>query len=93
MEEFILDAFDLTGLSFRTSAGKERVMKALDYAGGLYNELKVHGGSLTRDRLLAILLIGITDDLLQQREANARNEIGLSELLNSLDELLSDRGF
>ena len=93
MEEFILNAFDLTGLSFRTDAGKERVMQALDYAGGLYDELKVHGGSLSRDRLLAILLIGITDDLLQQREACARNEDRLSELLDSLDELLSGHGF
>ena len=92
MEEFILDAFDLTGLTFRTDAGRERVMRALEHARGLYEDMKLHGGSLSRDRLLAILLIGITDDLLRQKEINDENERGLLELVHRIDEMLSVGG-
>ena len=56
MQEYILNAFDLVNVSFRTEAGNDRVRKAHEYAQSLYEELKVHGGNLTRDRLLAILL-------------------------------------
>ena len=62
MQEYNLNAFDLVNVSFKTEASGERVQKAHEYAQSLYEELKVHGGNLTRDRLLAILLLGITDD-------------------------------
>jgi len=88
MQEYILNAFDLVNVSFRTGAGKERVQNAHAYAQSLYEELKVHGGSLTRDRLLAILLLGITDDLLQQKKNNASYDETLLNLLKKIDKTI-----
>ena len=86
MQEYILNAFDLVNVSFRTEAGKERVQNAHAYAQSLYEELKVHGGSLTRDRLLAILLLGITDDLLQHKDNRTSYDDTLLSLLKKIDE-------
>lgn len=89
MQEYILNAFDLVNVSFRTEAGHERVQNAHEYAQNLYEELKVHGGNLTRDRLLAILLLGITDDLLQQTKNNISSNDTLLHLLKKIDEAVS----
>lgn len=89
MQEYILNAFDLVNVSFRTEAGQERVHNAHEYAQSLYEELKVHGGNLTRDRLLAILLLGITDDLLQQKRTNVSSNDTLLYLLKKIDEAVS----
>ena len=86
MQEYILNAFDLVNVSFRTEAGKERVQNAHNYAQNLYEELKVHGGNLTRDRLLAILLLGITDDLLQLKSNSVSSNDTLLHLLKKIDE-------
>ena len=86
MQEYILNVFDLVNVSFRTEAGNERVEKAHEYAQSLYEALKVHGGNLTRDRLLAILLLGITDDLLQQRKNNSSHDDTLLSLLKKIDD-------
>ena len=86
MQEYILNAFELVNVSFRTEAGKERVQNAHEYAQSLYEELKVHGGSLTRDRLLAILILGITDELLQQKQNSESHDETLLNLLKKIDE-------
>ncbi len=86
MQEYILNAFDLVNVSFRTEAGNDRVTKAQEYAQKLYEELKVHGGNLTRDRLLAILLLGITDDLLQQKIKVDTINTNLLTLLKKIDD-------
>ncbi len=86
MQEYILNAFDLVNVSFRTEAGNDRVTKAHEYAQKLYEELKVHGGNLTRDRLLAILRLGITDDLLQQKDKVDAINTNLITLLKKIDD-------
>lgn len=88
MQEYILNIFDLVNVSFRTEADSERVQKAHEYAESLYQELRVHGGNLTRDRLLAILLLGITDALLQQRKEYSFREEKLQSLLHKIDDFL-----
>lgn len=90
MQEYILNAFDLVNVSFRTEAGDDRVQKAHKYAQSLYEELKVHGGNLTRDRLLAILLLGITDDLLQQKGKLDDLNSSLLALLKKIDDCIPD---
>lgn len=90
MQEYILNAFDLVNVSFRTEAGDDRVQKAHEYAQSLYEELKVHGGNLTRDRLLAILLLGITDDLLQQKGKLDDLNSSLLSLLKKIDDCIPD---
>lgn len=88
MHEYILNAFDLVNLSFRTEASNDRVQKAHEYAQSLYEELKVHGGNLTRDRLLAILLLGITDDLLQQKDRAEELNAAVLSLLKKIDDCI-----
>lgn len=88
MQEYILNIFDLVNVSFRTEADSERVKNAHEYAESLYKELRVHGGNLTRDRLLAILLLGITDALLQQRKETSFHEEKLKSLLHKIDDFL-----
>lgn len=90
MQEYILNAFDLVNVSFRTEAGDDRVQKAHEYAQSLYEELKVHGGNLTRDRLLAILLLGITDDLLQQKGTIEDLNTSIRSLLKKIDDCIPD---
>ncbi len=90
MQEYILNAFDLVNVSFRTEAGDDRVQKAHEYAQSLYEELKVHGGNLTRDRLLAILLLGITDDLLQQKGKIEDLNTFIRSLLRKIDDCIPD---
>ncbi len=89
MQEYFLNAFDLVNLSFRTEVGQERVNEAHAYAQHLYESLKVHGGNLTGERLLAILLLGITDDLLQQKKNNVLEKETLLNLLKQIDETVS----
>lgn len=88
MQEYILNAFDLVNVSFRTEAGNDRVQKAHEYAQSLYEELKVHGGNLTRDRLLAILLLGITDDLLQQKGKVEELNSAVISMLKKIDDCI-----
>ncbi len=90
MQEYNLNAFDLVNVSFKTEAIGERVQKAHEYAQSLYEELKVHGGNLTRDRLLAILLLGITDDLLQQKDKAKNLNTFLISLLKKIDDCIPD---
>ncbi len=89
MQEYILNAFDLVNISFRTDVGQERVSEAHIYAQNLYEKLNVHGGNLTKDRLLAILILGITDDLLQQKKNVAIKQDTLFNLLKKIDETLT----
>lgn len=85
MKEYILNAFDLVNITFQTEADQERVQDAFEYAQGLYENIKVHGGSISRDRLLAILLLGITDDLLQQKQCHVETIRRIENLLNTIN--------
>lgn len=83
MNSYQLDVCDLK-VAFRTAAGAERVEHARKYVDDLYAQMKAHGSSLGRDRLLVMLLIGLADDFLQLREQRSRTDDRLDELLQSL---------
>lgn len=84
MQTYNLNIFGLE-VSFKTEAGPERVQKACTYAETLYEALKLHGSHLGRDRLLTILILGITDDLLQLKQQTALRDSRLKALLEFID--------
>lgn len=89
MHSYQLDVCDLK-VGFRTEAEPERVERARRYVEELYTQMKGQGGALNRDRLLAILLIGLADDVLQLREQYSKADGRLDELLNCLKNCGSD---
>ena len=84
MQTYNLNIFGLE-VSFKTEAEPERVQKACAYAETLYEALKLHGSHLGRDRLLTILILGITDDLLQLKQQTALRVSRLKALLEFID--------
>lgn len=84
MQTYNLNIFGLE-VSFKTEAEPERVQKACAYAETLYEALKLHGSHLGRDRLLTILILGITDDLLQLKQQRALRDSRLKALLEFID--------
>ena len=84
MQTYNLNIFELE-VSFKTEAEPERVEKACAYAEPLYGTLKLHGSHLGRDRLLTILVLGITDDLLQLKQQTADRDERLKALLELID--------
>ncbi|HJB66445.1 MAG TPA: cell division protein ZapA [Candidatus Mailhella merdavium] len=84
MQTYNLNIFGLE-VSFKTEAEPERVQKACTYAETLYEALKLHGSHLGRDRLLTILILGITDDLLQLKQQTALRDSRLKALLEFID--------
>lgn len=84
MQTYNLNIFGLEA-SFKTEAEPERVQKACTYAETLYEALKLHGSHLGRDRLLTILILGITDDLLQLKQQTALRDSRLKALLEFID--------
>jgi len=85
MHSYHLNVFDLV-VAFRTEADAERVEKARSHAEELYQTLKFRGSHLGRDRLLTILVLGITDDLLQLRQQMAEQEKRLRVLLQRIED-------
>ena len=84
MQTYNLNIFGLE-VSFKSEAEPERVQKACTYAETLYEALKLHGSHLGRDRLLTILILGITDDLLQLKQQTALRDSRLKALLEFID--------
>ena len=84
MQTYNLNIFGLE-VSFKTEAEPERVQKACTYAETLYEALKLHGSHLGRDRLLTILILGITHDLLQLKQQTGLRDSRLKALLEFID--------
>lgn len=91
MRSYHLDVFDLE-VSFKTEADPARVENACAYAEKLYQDLKLHGSHLGRDRLLTILLLGIADDLLQLRQQSAETKKRLTALLQRIEQHENSEG-
>ena len=85
MHSYNLNVFELE-ISFKTEADAQRVDLTCAYAESLYKGLKLHGQHLGRDRLLAILIIGITDDLLQLKQKLADRDQRIAELVQKIEE-------
>ena len=90
MHSYHLDLCE-THVAFRTEAGPERVERAREYVEERYGRVKAQGGQYGRDRLMAMLLVSMADDLLELRERNSRADSRLDELLQSLKENTPDR--
>ena len=84
MRRYKLNVFDLD-VSFMTEADPVRVDKACAYAQEIYEGLKLHGNHLGRDRLLAIMILGIVDDLLQLKQHETDKNQRLADLLQSIE--------
>ncbi len=88
-------------ITFKTKASEERLQKAAVFVNESYNSLQSHGSQVSRDRLLAILAVGLTDDLfeLQKEVEQLRNskegnsidgkqiEARLQKMLNSINSI------
>ena len=85
MYSYNLNLFELE-ISFKTEADAQRVNQACAYVENLYQGLKLHGKHLGRDRLLTILVIGITDDLLQLTQKLADQDQRIAELVQKIEE-------
>ena len=85
MYSYNLNVFELD-ISFKTGADAQRVDQACAYAESLYQGLKLHGKHLGRDRLLAILTVGITDDFLQLTQKLAEKDQRIAELVQKIEE-------
>ncbi len=86
MRSYHLNIFDLT-ISFRAEACPERVERARLYVEKLYEQMKAQGKHLGRDKVLAILLVGIADDFLQLQDQTGQAENTIDKLLRSLKEI------
>lgn len=83
MNSYQLDMCELH-IAFKTEASAERVEQARAYVDTLYKDFKVSGSLLGKERILAILLIGIADEMLQLRNDHASAEARMEELLRDL---------
>ncbi len=86
MRSYNLNVFDLE-VAFKTEADPARVENACAYVENLYTVLKFHGSHLGRDKLLAILTLGITDDLLQLKQQAEAKDKRLAALLQRIERL------
>ena len=83
MHSYQLALCDLK-IAFRTEAAPERVERARKYVEEKYSRAREQGGQIGRDRLLAMLLISMADDLLELRSHNSQCESRLDVLLQNL---------
>lgn len=73
-------------ISFRTQADAERIAEAKQFVEEQYELLKNRGGQFSRDKLLTLLVLGATDDLLQSRRQLDMLENRLFQLLQRIEE-------
>ncbi len=85
MRSYTFNLFDDLEVSFRSEAELWQVKKACQYADSLYEQLKPQGSHLGRDKLLALLIVGIADDLLQLRQQHEQLEQRLHMLLQRIE--------
>ncbi|MDD6088000.1 MAG: cell division protein ZapA [Desulfovibrionaceae bacterium] len=88
MQSYQLTVLDID-LSFRTDADAQRIEAARAFVEEQYGRLKARGGPVGRERVLAMLVLGIADDLLQARQEQKDSEERLSDLLKQIDENIS----
>jgi len=89
MNSYQLEMCDLH-IGFRTEASSDRVEQARAYVDTLYKDFKASGSLLGNERILAILLIGIADEMLQLRNERDSLDSRIAELLAGLTDQESD---
>lgn len=75
-------------VSFRTQADAERIAEAKLFVEEQYALLQKRGGQFSREKLLTLLVLGATDDLLQSRRQVEMLEQRLSSLLQRIEDSL-----
>ena len=73
-------------LPIRADADPERIERARQYVDDCYSSMKANGGQVSRERLLAMLLISMADDLLLLKEQNSRENSVIEEILQRVEE-------
>ena len=73
-------------LPIRADADPERMERARQYVDECYSRMKANGGQVSRERLLAMLLISMADDLLLLKERSSREDSTIEELLQRMEE-------
>ncbi len=71
-------------ITFRSSAESARVEQAVNFIQESYLSLQSHGSQVSRDRILAILAIGLADDLFELQKEKSEKDKGNEE--NNLEE-------
>jgi cell division protein ZapA (FtsZ GTPase activity inhibitor) len=84
MHSYTLNIFELE-LVFKTEADPARVENACAYARKLYEVLKLQGNYLGRDKLLALVILALADDLLQLRQQTADREERVAAMLQRIE--------
>lgn len=83
-------SFQLTILgmevSFRAKADELRIQRAKAFVEEQYGRLKRHGGEISREKLLTLLVLGIADDLLESQQQMHDVRTRVSNLLQSIEE-------
>lgn len=75
-------------VSFRTQADAERIAEAKLFVEEQYALLQKRGGQVSKEKLLTLLVLGATDDLLQSRRQTEMLERRLSSLLQRIEDSL-----
>lgn len=73
-------------ISFRAEAEPARIERALAFVEEQYQRLKNHGGQFGREQLLALLVLGVADDLLQSQQQLGDVEARITNLLKIIEE-------
>ncbi len=84
MHSFQLNVLGLD-ISFRTDADPVRIEQAQAFVEKQYERLKSQGGQFGREKLLALLVLGVADDLLQTQQQLAEVDDRLASLLKLIE--------
>ncbi|NCC24449.1 MAG: cell division protein ZapA [Deltaproteobacteria bacterium] len=80
-------AFEILGvqLSFRTDASSDRIEKAVALLEERYGTLSERGRSISKEKLLIFLALGLADDLLQVTDKVKSTDSRIEGLLHRMD--------
>ncbi len=84
MHSFQLNVLGMD-ISFRTDADPARIDRAQAFVEKQYERLKNQGGQFSREKLLALLVLGVADDLLQTQQQLGDVETRLAHLLKLIE--------
>ena len=84
MHSFQLNVLGMD-ISFRTEADPVPIERAQAFVEKQYERLKNQGGQFGREKLLALLVLGVADDLLQTQQQLGDVETRLAHLLKLIE--------
>ena len=85
MRTYQLSVFGVR-ISFRTDADPRDMERARVFVEEHANRLQSGGGLLSKEQILALLALGVADDLLQVQQQLSAAEMRLAGLLKRIDE-------